>query len=191
MAHLDLLAVALNKEPNSRAYLVAYSHSSVAPGDFLMRIYGYQDYLVNMRGIEPGRVEIVLGGMKDKLYTELWLVPPGADAPKADSNFNPVPTLPLKFDVSYPDCPPEMTVHLYEVKDSLKFYAEALLANPAASARIVAYSRSRSKAARMARELKQSLMRNQSINGARVSTQAISRRRKCSEVELWLMPKKT
>ena len=190
MAYLDLLAEALGKDPSSRGYLVAYSNSRMAPGDLLMRIYGYRDYLVNKRGIESTRIEIVPGGVKDKLYTELWLVPPGAEAPTPDSHFRLVPKLPLKFDVAYPDCPPEMTVYLYDLKDSLKFYAEALKANLEARAKIVAYSGkgNRSKAGRVARGAKRLLVKNHNISVERVSIQARSHRRPCSEVELWLMP---
>jgi hypothetical protein len=68
MAYLDIWAEALRKDPSSRGYLVAYSNSSTAPGTLLMRIYGYRDYLVNKRGVEPTRLELVPGGVKDKLY---------------------------------------------------------------------------------------------------------------------------
>ena len=190
MAYLDLLAEALRKDPHLRGYLVAYSNSSMGPGDFLMRIYGYRDYLVNKRGIDPDRIELVPGGVKDKLYTELWLVPNEAEGPKPDSEFKLVPQLPLKFSFAYPDCPPEMTIYLYEFSDNLKFYAEALQANPRASAKIVVYSGkgSRRNAARIARAARALLIRNHGIGADRILTQAKSRRRRCSEVELWLMP---
>jgi len=190
MAYLDIWAEALSKNPSSRGYLVGYSNSSTAPGTFLMRIYGYRDYLVNKRGVEPNRLEIVPGGVKGKLYTEFWLVPPGGEAPTPESEFKLVPKLPLKFEVAYPDCPPEMTVYLYELNDSLRFYAEALQANPQARAKIVAYSGkgSRRKANRIIRETKSLLVKDHKINADRISIQARTRRRPCSEVELWLMP---
>jgi hypothetical protein len=190
MAYLDLWAQAMGKDPSARGYLIAYSNSSMAPGDLLMRIFGYRDYLVNKRGVESNRIEIVPGGIKDRLYTEFWLVPPGAEAPKPESDFKLVPRLPLKFDVAYPDCPPEMTVYLYEINDSLGFYAEALQANPQARAKIVAYSGkgSRRKATRMAREAKSLLVKDHNISAGRISIQARTRRRPCSEVELWLVP---
>ena len=87
MAYLDLWAEALGKDPSARGYLIGYSNSSTAPGDLLMRIYGYRDYLINKRGIEPSRLEIIPGRVRDKLYTEFWIVPPGAEAPKPDSEF--------------------------------------------------------------------------------------------------------
>lgn len=189
MAYLDLWAEAMGKDHSVRGYLIGYSNSSMAPGDLLMRIFGYRDYLVNKRGIESNRIEIVPGGIKDKLHTEFWLVPPGAEAPKPESDFKLVPRLPLRFAVAYPDCPPEMTVYLYEMVDSLRFYAEALQANPRARARIVAYSGkgSRSKATRMAREAKSLLVKDHNISAGRISIQARTRRRRCSEVELWLL----
>ena len=190
MAYLDLWAEALGKNPSSRGYLVGYSNSSTAPGTLLMRIYGYRDYLVNKRGVEPNRLEIVPGGVRDKLYTEFWLVTPGAEAPKPESEFKLVPKLPLKFDVAYPDCPPEMTVYLYEINDSLRFYAKALQANPQARAKIVTYygKGSMRKANRILREAKSLLVKDHKISADRILIQARTRRRPCSEVELWLMP---
>lgn len=193
MAYLDLWAEALGKDPSARGYLIGYSNSSTAPGDLLMRIYGYRDYLINKRGIEPSRLEIIPGWVRDKLYTEFWIVPPGAEAPKPDSEFKLVPKLPLKFDVAYPDCPPEMTVYLYEINDSLRFYAKALQANLQARALIIAYSskgRMR-KANRIVREAKSLLVKDHKISANRISIQAKTHRRPCLEVELWLMPAKS
>jgi hypothetical protein len=186
MAYLDLLAEALRKKQDLRGYVIAYSKPGLPPGDLLMRLYGYRDYLVNMRGVEPERINVIAGGTKDRLYTELWVVSEAADGPKADSEMR-VPKSPLRFDVVYPDCPPEMTVHLFELKDSLKFYAQALEENRDARARIIVYSGKRLNARRMAKEVKV-LLQKGGINEARIVTTASVRHRRCSEIELWLMP---
>ena len=189
MAYLERFTVALTENPSSRAYIIAYSKSGMRPGSFLLKIYGYRDYLLNKGGIQSNRIEVVEGGVKDVLATELWLVPIGAKPPTADSEFNLIPQLPIVFDVVYPDCPPEMTVDLYELEDSLGFFARALLANPNVSAKIVAYPGGRStlrKVAGVATRARTMLMRNYHINGKRIVTGARNRRRACSQVELWL-----
>ena len=190
MAHLDLMAVALAKNPESRGYVIAYSDARTPPGSFLMRIYGYRDYLVNTRGIDSNRFEIVEGGVKDKISTEFWLVPNGAKPPSPDSEFELVPKLPIKFDVVYPECPPEMTVSLYELKDGLVFYARALQKNPNTTAKIVVYPGRRTtlrKAAKMASETKRLLVKNQKVSANRILATSRGRRRTCSQIELWIM----
>jgi hypothetical protein len=187
MAYLDLLAEALRKKQDLRGYVIAYSKPGLPPGDLLMRLFGYRDYLVNMRGVKPDRINVIAGGTKDRLYTELWVVPEGADGPKPDSEMKVVLKSPLRFDVVYPDCPPEMTVHLHELKDSLKFYAQALEENKDARARIIVYSGKKLNAIRKAKEVKV-LLEKGGINEARIVTAASVRHRRCSEIELWLMP---
>jgi hypothetical protein len=190
MAQLDLLANALNQNLNSQAYLIAYSKSGLPPGRLLMRVYGYSNYLVNMRGVDPNRIIVIPGGVKDRLYTEVWLVPNDADPPKPDSELRVVPTSSLPFDVVYADCPPELTVHLYELKDSLKFYAQALKENPNTQARIVVYSkRGKANAARRAKEVNTLLEKTYGISPSRIATAKSIRHSACSETELWLVPR--
>jgi hypothetical protein len=188
-AYLDLLATSLTNNPQSRAYLVAYSKQGMPPGHFLRRIYGYQNYLVNMRGTEPNRITVIEGGTKDVLSTELWLVPNGAPPPTADSDLNLSPKLPTKFDVMFPDCQSEMTVYLEETDDSLRFYARALVANPNTVAKIVAFpgrGTSVAKIRRVASRARAALIKNYHIDGRRIVTSARRQRRDCSQVELWL-----
>jgi hypothetical protein len=190
-AHLDLLAAALGKDTGARGYIISYTERRVSPGSFLMRIYGYRDYLVNTRGVEPSRVEIIAGGYRDKISTELWLVPKGAAAPRPISELKVVPTSPLLFDVAYPDCPPEFSIHLYELQDALRFYAESLRENPGARSRIIVHPGQRSglrKATKMARDTKRLLAEKFGIANDKIMASANGRRRECTEVELWIMP---
>jgi hypothetical protein len=188
-AYLDLLAKALTDNPSSRGFLVAYRKSDLPPGPLLRRVYGYRNYLINTRGIEPTRLEILEGDVKDKSFTEMWLVPSGAKPPVADSQLNLVPHLPLKFDVSYPDCPSEATVYLEDLADSLRFYARAVLANPTLSAKIVVYPGERStvrKVATIATHARATLISNYHIGGKRIATIVSNQRRTCSQIELWV-----
>jgi hypothetical protein len=190
-AHLDLLAVALGKDTEARGYIISYTQRRVPPGSFLMRIYGYRDYLVNTRGVEPSRIEIIAGGYRDKISTELWLVPKGADSPRAMSELKIIPTSPLLFGVVNPDCPPEFSIYLYELDDYLRFYAESLHENPNARSRIIVYPGQRSglrKAAKMARDTKRLLSKKFGIDADKIMASAKSRRHECSEIELWIMP---
>ena len=188
-SYLDVLAKALGDDPSSRGVLIGYRKSDLSPGAFLRQVYGYQNYLVNMRGIAPDRIRIIEGGVKPKTFTEMWLVPAGGQPPIADSQLNLVATLPLKFDVVFPDCPSEMTLNLEELGDYLRFYARALLANPKASANIVAYPGRRAtvrKIARIASHARSQLIDDYHIDGKRIVTIARNHRRDCSQLELWL-----
>jgi hypothetical protein len=188
-AYLDLLAKALTDNPFSRGFLVAYRKSDLPPGLLLRRVYGYRNYLVNTRGIELTRVEILEGDVKDENFTEMWVVPGGGKPPVVDSLLNLVPHLPLKFDVSYPDCPAEATLYLEDLADSLRFYARALLANPNVFAKIVAYPgrrRTVGKVARIATHARGQLIATYHVDGKRISTVAQTRHRTCSQIELWL-----
>jgi hypothetical protein len=191
MAYLDLLAKELGDDSSLRGVLIGYRKSDLSPGAFLRRVYGYEYYLVNMRGIDSDRIQIIEGDVKPQTFTEMWLVPAGAPPPVADSQLNLVPKLPLQFDVAFPDCPSEMTVYLEEMADYLRFYARAMLANRTVTAKIVAYPGRRStvrKVARIASQARSQLAANYHIDGKRVVTITRNRRRDCSQLELWLTP---
>jgi hypothetical protein len=188
-AYLDLLAAALTRNTASRGYLVAYTKPGLPPGTFLRRIYGYKNYLVNLRGIDSNRITIIEGGTKDVLSTELWVVPNGAEAPKAVSELNLISELPSKFDTIFPDCPSEMTIYLEGTLDSLHFYARALVENPNTTAKILTYPGRRASMTKMrgvSNKVRVALIQNYHIDGKRIVTSSSKRRRDCSEVELWL-----
>ena len=193
MAYLDLFATELSKSPNLRGYIVGHSEQQILPGHFLRRIYGYWNYLVNMRGINPHRVKVVEGENRESRITELWLVPDGASPPEPSSQMRMNPKLPLKFDeVSIGvGCEPEFTLDLYELDDGLKFYANALRENPRAQAQIIVYPRRRnrlSKAAGVARHTKNLLVRDYKIESHRIVTKVGNRRQACMKAELWIAP---
>lgn len=191
MARLDLFAQALGESPNARGYVIRYGRKGFPAGSLLRGLYGSRNYLINSRGIAPGRLEVIAGGNKDKIRTELWLVPEGAPTPRPDSELTVSPTAPLRFDTAYPDCPSEFSISLEELDDYLRFYAEALRGNPNSRSRVIVYPgrRSRlSKAEGMARDTRRSLIRKYEVSAARVTAEARNRRRECSEIELWIVP---
>ena len=82
-ARLDNLAVELQNDPTTRAYIIAYGGrmSPLGQVDKLMR--RAQDYIVTKRGIDASRLTVVNGGFREEDSVELWVVPSGAAAPQA------------------------------------------------------------------------------------------------------------
>jgi hypothetical protein len=82
-ARLDNLAVELQNDPSTRAYIIAYGgrYSPLAQVELLMK--RARDYIVEQRGIDASRLVIVNGGFREDDSVELWVVPAGAAAPRA------------------------------------------------------------------------------------------------------------
>ena len=83
-AYLDGLALELQNNPGLSGYVVIYGPGGPS-GRFGERAAdATKNYLVNVRGTEGSRVEVVYGGPYKSLLevsTELWLVPEGAQRP--------------------------------------------------------------------------------------------------------------
>jgi hypothetical protein len=100
MARLDNFAIQLSDEPTARAHLIVYGPKgdNGGTGKHLLRIS--IDYLVNTRGIDEGRLSGNYGGRYKELTTswsELWLVPAGADTPEAQAYETKIGKLKGKF----------------------------------------------------------------------------------------------
>lgn len=82
-ARLDNLAVELQNDPSTRAYVIAYGgrQSPLAKVEVLMK--RARDYIVDERGIDASRLVIVNGGFREADSVELWIVPAGAAPPRA------------------------------------------------------------------------------------------------------------
>ena len=80
-ARLDNLAVELQNDPSTRAYILAYGGrtSPYERGNQLM--IRARDYLIMQRGIDASRIVSVNGGFREEDSVELWIVPSGAAAP--------------------------------------------------------------------------------------------------------------
>jgi hypothetical protein len=82
-ARLDNLAVELQNEPTTRAYIIAYGGRTSPVGQVERLITRARDYLVTARGISASRLSVVNGGYREADSVELWVVPSGAAAPQA------------------------------------------------------------------------------------------------------------
>ena len=82
-ARLDNLAVELQNEPSTTAYIIAYGgrNSPLAQVEVLMK--RARNYIIDQRGIDAARIVVVNGGFREGDSVELWIVPSGAAAPRA------------------------------------------------------------------------------------------------------------
>ena len=80
-ARLDNLAIELQNNPGAIGYVIVYGgrHSRAGHAEILGE--RTRNYLVDTRGIEASRVQIVKGGYRERAAYELWLLPPGAQPP--------------------------------------------------------------------------------------------------------------
>ena len=85
-ARLDNFAIQLQNDPGAQGYIIAYGGRRGPAGEAQTRADFARNYLVNSRGIDPGRLMTVDGGFREEATTELWLVPSGATAPTASPN---------------------------------------------------------------------------------------------------------
>jgi hypothetical protein len=81
-ARLDNLAVELQNDPSTRAYILAYGGRMSPLGQVEKLMNRSRDYLITKRGIDASRIEIVNGGFREEDSVELWIVPSGAAPPK-------------------------------------------------------------------------------------------------------------
>ena len=81
-ARLDNLAVELQNDPSTRAYIIAYGGrtSPVTQVDMLTK--RALDYIVQQRGIDAARIVTINGGFRENDSVELWIVPSGAAPPQ-------------------------------------------------------------------------------------------------------------
>ncbi len=153
IARLDNLAVQLQNEPNTRGFLIVYRERRDMPGLSNRYAHRMRDYLVNTRGLAPGRVVTVDGGIAGCLTQELWIVSPGgAPKPRPDAYFDSYQPPAYKFDEHHygsPDDSNEM-VYWQEPPDELLGYLEAfaieLRKNPKSHGYLIAYRSPRDRA---------------------------------------------
>ena len=88
--YLHRLALLLEKDPGSQPYIIVYAGRRAYPNEAAERGERAKAFLVENYGIEAARVAVVDGGYRETRFSELWLVPPGAEAPV------PTPTIDAK-----------------------------------------------------------------------------------------------
>ena len=81
-ARLDNLAVELQNDPTTRAYIIAYGGRMSPVGQVEKLMTRAREYMVTQRGIDASRLTIVNGGFREEDNVELWIVPSGATAPQ-------------------------------------------------------------------------------------------------------------
>jgi hypothetical protein len=82
-ARLDNLAVELQNDPSTRAYIIAYGGRTSPVTQVEMLLKRALDYIVQQRGIDAARIVTVNGGFREDDSVELWIVPAGAAPPRA------------------------------------------------------------------------------------------------------------
>lgn len=82
-ARLDNLAVELQNDPSTRAYILAYGGRMSPLGQVEVLMSRAREYLVAQRGIDASRLTVINGGFREGDSVELWVVPSGAAAPRA------------------------------------------------------------------------------------------------------------
>lgn len=82
-ARLDNLAVELQNDPTTRAYIIAYGGRTSPLNRVGLLLARARDYLIQQRGIDASRIDVVNGGFREADSVELWVVPSGAAPPRA------------------------------------------------------------------------------------------------------------
>jgi len=81
-ARLDNLAVELQNDPSTTAYVIVYGARTSRMGQADRLGVRARDYLVTRRGIDPSRIIVLNGGFREEDSVELWIVPSGAKPPQ-------------------------------------------------------------------------------------------------------------
>ena len=102
IARLDNMAVQIQNEPGSKAFLIVYRTRRDLPGLSNRYAHWMRSYLINSRGLPSERIVIVDGGVASCLWQELWIVMPGAaPKPREDAYDNSYRPSVYKFDEHY------------------------------------------------------------------------------------------
>jgi hypothetical protein len=91
--HLEDFRTVLEREPNARAYIIAYGGREDTPGKARRYAHRAKRYFVYDRGIDPNRIVAVDGGRREQFIVELWIVPSNARPP------SPAPSVVIQADM--------------------------------------------------------------------------------------------
>src|SRR5262245_22266895 len=197
MARLDRFAIELRSHPESRGVIVGRNTlaGNYPRGMFLRRAHGYRDYLVNTRGIEDARVNVVEGERRREIAFELWTIPRNELSTISEEVSAPEPPSPVLFDrlATGPErqCVGDLTIELYKLDDGLRIFSDALQHHSRAKAWIVVRPRSgdsRAATQRLVDQSRQLLIQNR-ISSERILTATGSALSSiCGQVNLWIAP---
>jgi len=96
---LDNFLMELQQDPVTQGYVITYGGPASRTGDSQKAADRIIDYLVNKRRLDRSRLVRITGGSREQPAVELWIVPRGAQPPKATSTIKPSepkPTGPAK-----------------------------------------------------------------------------------------------
>ena len=135
-ARLDNLAIQLQAEPESRAFIIVYNGKYDVPASVASYRQHIVSYLVNSRGIDAERLAILEGGYRQVLTTELWIAPKGAPAPEPTDTINAKQDLDkaFKFDeeqIYLPDNSPQFEEPVVEEAGTIEAAEAATIAEEA------------------------------------------------------------
>lgn len=190
-ARLDLFAQQLVQDQSLRGLIVGYRQQNWQPGSHLRYVYGFHDYLVNKRGVDPTRLKVE-GRTRENTLTELWLLPSGASFPPASADTASLLDTVMRFDqlTFGPDCESEYSLVLERPEDAVKFFADGLRRHPTTKGFVLVHPSKREprgKAAKLAAGTRESLTQEYGIAAGRISA-SLESRRHCSEIDLWFVP---
>ena len=80
-ARLDIFAVRLQQEPESKGYIIVYAGRCARTDEASARAEQAKKYLVKERSINARQIVAIDGGHREKLTLELYALPPGAPKP--------------------------------------------------------------------------------------------------------------
>lgn len=89
MAHLDNVAVAMQKNTNLTAYIFVYAGKRSRRGEAVARLARIKNYLIERRGADISRIKIEDGGYREELTVDVYLLPPDAATPVAGPTVQP------------------------------------------------------------------------------------------------------
>lgn len=180
IARLDNLAIQLQNEPTTKAFLIVYRTRRDLAGLSNRYAHRMKGYMVHTRGISPDRVITVDGGEASCLTQELWIVSPGgAPKPRPDAYSNSYQQSAYKFDEHYYAYPrePESGPYWQDVSDYPVGYLEAfgqeLQKRPRSNGYLIAYKTARDRpniSRSMLRHERSFLIKEFGIKPARIKT---------------------
>ena len=89
-AQFDMYFAELANNPQMQGYVIFYNGSHALPGKHETSPYElYFTDLIGFRGFDRSRITIVRGGFREYNHAEMWMLPPGAEAPKPHGTIDP------------------------------------------------------------------------------------------------------
>jgi hypothetical protein len=201
LARIDNVGYILNSDNQSRIHILSYIGRRTLPGRFIRYAHSIKPHLVEVRDAEPNRITNVVGGQRDIMSIEVWVVPPGAPPPTPDPPYRGEAkdsSVPLKFDEGFADYLMEAGQASLWTRDmdcstdgvDLHTFSKALSAEPGARGHVIIYNecgKKRRRADVVARLVRREMTRDHHIDGRRIRT-VYGGCRNVPSMELWVVP---